>query len=167
MLEIRKLWEQSRIAPDNSIFMFSDKESNEMEALGVLSTPSVYETLYAYLLTYPGSVNPTAGRFRVAVYETSHENIHQITGMVEQWTPGGWIYCFQLVDDSYSNPQEATEKLRDMMKMFLVGKNEGEEDFSFAPRTPPKKKKQTPKSGTDSVNFKKPVPDSGDDFEWI
>ena len=121
MLKIRKLWAQYRPAPaEYKIDTPIDELSEVIESFNFPSPPAIYENMYAYILTLPGSSPPQAGRFRVLLYEVEYDGTYHISATCEQWK-GSWVHTFQLIDE-YKNPDAAMLKMEDMMKVFLTGK---------------------------------------------
>ena len=151
---------------------------------------SMYESVWAYSITYPQATAPTPGRYRIRIVKLDNgafpiladEEEIENTGMpysfsvqayIERWSDRGWLQCLDWIGDPDSTVEEIQSQLNDMYKSFILGKPiEKTYESSAIPPIPPRKKYPRPKPKKD--NRRKTIdedisdddtPDS--DIDWI
>ena len=142
------------------------------------------ESVWAYIINYPGSSHPTPGRYRIRVsringfdnlmsigqIEVAEESLSEIEGFssiqgyVDQWSSGGWIHVLDWIGDDKAL-DDVESDLNEMFQSFITAEPIGE--FSYipapTPKSPAKKRGKPPASNKKDSDDK----EDSDDFDWI
>ena len=164
----------------------SATSSNQSEGL---------ESLWAYSVVYPGSSQPTPGRYRIRVTKISvadagriqinEDMLPELEGMginpsdlqffsvqgyVDQWSSSGWIHALDWIGDPDDSIFEIEEELNQMFKSFVTAIPIEEIEPGAVPTSPffPGGSQPPRKKSKirDQVGDKKEKADDSD-FEWI
>jgi len=151
---------------------------------------SMFESVWAYSITYPKAIAPTPGRYRIRVVKLDSdalpmiddeelENMNysfSIQAYVERWSDRGWLQCLDWIGDPDSTVEDIEDQLNDMYKSFILGKPiEKTYESSSIPPLPPKRRPKKPKTRTDirkkTIDEDSSSEDSGEDIDgdtdWI
>ena len=120
---------------------------------------SMFESVWAYSITYPQATAPTPGRYRIRVVKLDNGAFPMVAddeeelpysfsvqAYVERWSDRGWLSCLDWIGDPDSTVEEIETQLNDMYKSFILGRpiENTYESFSSSP-IPPKRTPKKPK----------------------